>query len=515
MDILKATEATEADRQTTQNLGIPSRVLMENAGRAVAGAMQEHFPELRNDSIAIICGKGGNGGDGLVLLRTLAGQGYNVQCIIVAPESKLAPDTVSNLQCAKKLNLPVKFITTEKSWSETLSTLSSASIIVDAILGTGLTRSLDGLMKHIVDDLNKLPAQKVAIDIPSGLISDSGHISGTGLKVNLTIALSAPKACHYISPGSEYCGVIEIAEIGIAPKFLVPRSPRISVIEPTNLIGTWPKRSSSAHKGQFGHLLIVAGSIGKTGAALLVAEAALRSGAGLVTVASAKSAIPMMAPHFPEAMWIPLPETSRGTIGVGGISLIDEISAGKDAIAVGPGLSTDPDTLDFVGHLLSHCTLPIVIDADGVRGINTSQQHTHFNNFAITPHPGEAGHLLGIDSTAVQAKRLETIRELASKTNAHILLKGHHTLISDPGGNIQVNLTGNSGLATAGTGDALTGIIGGLLVQRTDINDSLVLAAHVHGLAGDLAAAELGEASMTTSDVIQKLPTSILSLDLT
>jgi len=520
MHILTGAEMREADRRAIEEVGVSGRVLMESAGRGVAGVMEEHIADLAEHNILIVCGKGNNGGDGLVLLRTLVGLGYDAWAIVLSPLEQLAPDALDNLQSALKLRLPVDSVTTEDAWTDTLAEIWTADVIVDAILGTGLTREPHGLPRRAIEDLDAMEAFKVAVDVPSGLSADSGSVPGAVLSADLTVALAAPKVCHFISPACEHCGELEVVEIGIPPEFLenglIPGSPGLESIETEPLAALWPPRTADAHKGDFGHLLVVAGSVGKTGAAVMAAEAALRVGAGLVTVASATSAIPMMAPRLPEVMWEPLPETASGALAFAALERIQELIAERTALALGPGLGRDDETVRLVRKLVAECGAPTVVDADGLNSLGVLKDDEDAiprdQPLALTPHPGEAARLLGTTAAAVQQDRLRAARSLATGARTHVLLKGFRSLICDPEGHTVVNLTGNPGLATAGSGDVLSGIVGGLLAQGVSVDAALVLGAHTHGLAGDLAAAELGETSLIATDVIRKLPEAIRTL---
>jgi hydroxyethylthiazole kinase-like uncharacterized protein yjeF len=513
MDILTGAEMREADRRTIHEVGVPGRVLMESAGRGVAGAMEANIDDLSSKSIVIVCGKGNNGGDGLVLLRTLVGLDYDARAFVLAPFEELAPDALDNLQSALKLELPVDAVTNGSEWDLALQEIDTADVIVDAILGTGLESAVRGLPAQVIDDNNLLETTRVSIDLPSGLSADTGAVFGTCVNADLTVALAAPKVCHYVSPACEHCGTLEVVEIGIPPMFLECENPGLSTIEPESMLGSWPSRMRSAHKGDFGHLLVVAGSVGKTGAALMTAEAALRAGVGLVTIASARSAIPMMAPRLPEAMWEPLPETSDGAIAFDAAARVSELLADRSALALGPGLGLDDETVRLVHALVSECRVPTVVDADG---LNALQGHLDiiptFKEIGLTPHPGEAARLLNTTTSSVQDDRLSAARELASRVENAVLLKGYRSLIANPGGDTIVNLTGNPGLATAGSGDVLTGIVGGMLAQGASVSNALVVGAYVHGLAGDLAAAELGGTSLIATDIISKLGEAIHSL---
>ena len=513
MHILTTASMREADRRTIQEIGIPASVLMESAGRAVVRTMVERIEELSSQTVVIVCGKGGNGGDGLVVLRTLACLGYDARAVVLAPFESLSPEALDNLQAALKLGLPVESAPTIEVWRDVLSQVAAADVVVDALFGTGLGEPPRGLYQRVIEDLNSLDTLRVALDVPSGLSSDSGTVSGIAFDADLTIALAAPKVCHFIPPASEVCGEVEIVEIGIPPLFLASSEPRLETIEPAALAPAIPQRRRLSHKGTYGHLLILAGSVGKTGAAVMAAEAALRTGVGLVTVASAKSAIPMMAPRLPEAMWEPLPETESGALSRNAQSRVLELLRERSALALGPGLGTDDETVDLVREIVAASGIPTVVDADGLNALARKPRAIPEGRaLALTPHPGEAGRLLDSSAKEVENDRLGVVRRLARETKSHVLLKGYRTLVSDPRGNVQVNLTGNAGMATGGTGDVLTGILGALLAQGVDIDEALPLGAHLHGLAGDMAAAAIGQASLIATDLIEKLPEALRSL---
>jgi NAD(P)H-hydrate epimerase len=514
MRILTCSEMREADRRAIQEVGIPARVLMENAGRAVVQTMQKRIDDLESLSIAIVCGKGGNGGDGLVVLRTLAALGYDARALVLAPFESLSAEALDNLQSALKLGLSVESASTVDEWADAFPGVASADVVVDAIFGIGLTEAPRGIHERVIEDLNALDAFGVAVDVPSGLSSDAGSIPGIAFEADLTVALASPKVCHFLPPASGICGLLEVVDIGIPPELLEGEEPRLETIEGEALAELVPRRRPESHKGTYGHLLIVAGSVGKTGAAVMAAEAALRTGVGLVTVASAKSAIPMMATRLPEAMWEPLPETESGALSLRARPRILELIHARDALALGPGLGTEDETAALVHDIVGALEVPAVVDADGLNALARKPDafSTVAPTIALTPHPGEAGRLLGSSAKDVTRDRLRAVRRLARARGAHVLLKGHRTLISDPAGNVRVNLTGNAGMATGGTGDVLTGVVGSLLAQGVEIGDALALAAHVHGLAGDFAAAEVGKTGLVASDVIQKLPVALRSL---
>ncbi|HXV64647.1 MAG TPA: NAD(P)H-hydrate dehydratase [Vicinamibacteria bacterium] len=506
MHVLDSAAMREADRRTIEDIGLPGRVLMENAGRAIVQVMRERIEDLDERIIAIVCGKGNNGGDGLVCLRVLLESGCDARAFVLAPFESLSADAIDNLQTALKMGLPVTAVPTEDDWDQVFPRVATADLVVDAILGTGLSEGARGLARKAIEGLNEIDAPVVAVDVPSGLSSDSARIPGAAVAAELTVALAAPKICHYLPPACERCGHVETVDIGIPHGFLASRDPSLEIIEERALARLLPARPRSSHKGTFGHLLVVAGSVGKTGAAVMTARAALRSGAGLVTVASAASAIAMMAPMVPEVMWESLPETASGGIAFEAHRQLAKLIESRSALAIGPGLGLDGETVRLVAKLVETARKPTVVDADGINALAISGLIKMDGELALTPHPGEAGRLLQLSAGEVEQDRLLAVRQLATATNAHVLLKGFRTLSCDPVGNTKINLTGNAGMATAGTGDVLTGVVGGLLAQGIPLQDTLPLAAHVHGLAGDLAAGDRGELSMTAGDLMEKLP---------
>ena len=512
MHVLTASEMREADRRTIEEIGIPGRALMESAGRAVVRTMERILPDLRSRSVAVICGKGNNGGDGLVVLRYLSTHGLAARAWLLCRFEELSGDARGNLEAAQELGLSVSAVPDEATWRKALSDISRSDVLVDAILGTGLSQAARGLSERAIRDLNELAGFQVAVDVPSGLSSDTGEIPGEAIRADLTVALAAPKVCHVIPPACLRSGRLEVVDIGIPKSILESVGSRLQTVESEPLRAFLPRRGAEAHKGDFGHLLIVAGSVGKPGAAVMAAQAALRAGVGIVTVASARGALPLMAPALPEAMWEPLDETPDGAIAASAHGRLQELLVGKTSLALGPGLGRHPETVGLVKRLVRDAETPTVIDADGLNAYQgDTQALPPHRSLAITPHPGEAARLLGCPSSEIQKARLDSVRKLAALTKSHVLLKGYRSLISDPSGNVFVNLTGNPGMATGGTGDVLTGMVGALL-SRHPVDVALRLGAHLHGLAGDLAAEELGQTSLMATDLIRSLPKALLRL---
>jgi len=510
MQVLTTAQMREADRRTIEEIGIPGRVLMESAGRTVVQKMNLALPDLRSYPIEVVCGKGNNGGDGLVVFRYLATAGYSVRAWVLAPFGALSGDAKANLDAALKLGLPVQSVPDEVSLGQAFASFSEDCVVVDAVLGTGLKSAARGLPEAAIRVINQISGFKVAVDVPSGLSSDSGDIQGEALEADLTVALAAPKLCHMLSPACFLCGQLEIVDIGIPRQILDAAGSELETIEQDELSALLAPRRPDAHKGVFGHLLLVAGSVGKTGAALMAARAALRAGAGLVTVAAPHRALPMMTSALAEAMWEPLDETSNGAIALSALPRVLDLLEGKTALALGPGVGRHPETVSFVKKLVRECPIAAVLDADGINAFaGELAALPPDRSLALTPHPGEAARLLECSTKEVQKDRLKAVRELAGKARVFAALKGYRTLIGEPSGRVAINLTGNPGMASGGTGDVLTGMIGSFLAQGLAVPDALRLGAYLHGLAGDLAAEELGETSLVATDLIDKLPEAI------
>jgi len=507
MRVLNAAEMRDADRRTMEAGGVPGGVLMENAGRAVVRVMEREIRDLAGHSIAIVCGKGNNGGDGLVVLRELAKRGYRARAFVLARFDDLTGDARANLDAARAAGLSVEETPEEKGWQRALAEMGSCGVVVDAIFGTGLARPPSDLPERAIRDLNGLRALRVAVDVPSGISSDSGAVPGEAVRADLTVALAAPKVGHLIPPACFQIGKLEVVDIGIPQQVLEESGSLLETIELESLRGILKARAPDANKGDFGHLLLVAGSMGKSGAAILAGAAALRCGVGLVTVACPRSVLPIVAASAPEIMTEPLPETSDGTLALTGASRLVSLFAGKTALGLGPGLGRHSETSSLVKTILSESALSAMVDADGLNALSGDLAAIpKGRSLALTPHPGEMGRLLGTSSAEVQRDRLAAVRRLATQCEAHVVLKGYRSLIAEPSGRVHVNLTGNPGMATGGTGDVLSGMAGSFLAQGIEVSAALRLAVYLHGLAGDLAAAEVGETALVAGDLIRKLP---------
>jgi len=495
----------EIDRLSIKKYGIPGLVLMENAGRATADVLLDNFSYAMK--IAIFAGGGNNGGDGFVVARHLISKALEVDTYIVSDPKEYKGDALTNYKALK--NIGGNIVELKGS----LRKFKQSDVIVDALFGTGLDREVTGFYKKVIEFINSQGLPTVAIDIPSGLDSNSGQPLGAAVLADITVTFVLPKLGITIYPGAEFAGEIYVADI-TTPKFLEDEIPfELLTNESVNQI--LEPRYEDTHKGTYGHLFIIAGSPGKSGAATLAALGAQRSGAGLVTVGIPKSLNPIMEQKTTEAMTEPLPETALETLGPGSIDrALEIIKDKKTTVAIGPGISTTNETREFLYEIIRDCDVPMVIDADAITLVadNPKILQESKTPVVLTPHPGEMSRLAGISTEEVQADRVGVAREFAKKHGIYLVLKGARSIISTPEGKVFINTTGNAGMASGGMGDVLTGIIGGFLAQRIDPADACKLGVFLHGLSADLVAERNGEAGMIASDVANTLPSAIKEL---
>ncbi|HSC27468.1 MAG TPA: NAD(P)H-hydrate dehydratase [Vicinamibacterales bacterium] len=514
MRVLNSEQMREADRRTIEEIGLPSIVLMENAGRQAVAAMEAAFEDLPSSRVVVLCGRGNNGGDGFVVARTLVQRSVDTSVFLLGSVAEVRGDARANLEILGNIGLTVVEITDAEAWELHSSEIARCDLVVDAIFGTGFKGRLSGLIETVVADLNGLPVPVVAIDLPTGLSADSSLVEGLAIDASLTVTLAAPKIPLVFSPADTYAGDLVVADIGIPhPVIDEIEGPHLELLEREQMRELVPARAADSHKGDFGRVLVVAGSVGRTGAAHLAALGALKSGAGLVTVATPRSCLPIIAAMAPEYMTEPLDETATGTIDFSALDRVLELKA--DVIAVGPGLGQAPGTAAFVEALLERAGVPLVLDADALNAFASDPSRLMGRDgvdVIITPHPGEMARLLNTSIEAVQHDRLRHAREFAAAHRVHVVLKGHRTLVAGPDGRTFVNLTGNAGMATGGTGDLLTGMIAAWFAQLLDAEAACTLAVYLHGAAGDLAEADEGEVALTAGDLAAHLGDAVLEL---
>jgi NAD(P)H-hydrate epimerase len=514
MRILNAAQIREADRVTIEEIGISSIVLMENAGRQVVSAIENSYEEFLDGRVAVLCGRGNNGGDGLVVARTLLQRHIDVSVFLLAPVSEMQGDALLNLEILSRLGFSIVEITDEQTWELHFSEISECSLVVDALFGTGLKEPLSGMLETVVADLNACGIPLVSIDLPSGLSADTSLLPGVAINASMTVTLAAPKLPLVLPPGENQVGDLVVADIGIPDEVIKNvKGLRLEFLTRNNVIGLIEPRVIDAHKGDFGRVSLVAGSQGKTGAAYLAAMGALKSGAGLVSVATPSSCLPTISSLAPEFMIESLDEDTDGQVTGKAISKVLQLN--QDVIACGPGIGRGAGVTEFIKLLLDRAEVPLVLDADALTAISGDPGcliGRDERDVIITPHPGEMGSLVGCTSDEIQSNRIEIAKEFSITHRIYVVLKGHRTVIATPSGDVFVNSTGNAGMATGGTGDILTGMIAAWLAQTLDPEAACQLGVYLHGMAGDITASTEGEVSMTAVDLLGNLGEAIASL---
>jgi len=511
--IFTAAEMRALDARAIRELGIPGGRLMDAAGSGAAGLIARWLTPIRGRHIVVVCGKGNNGGDGFVVARRLRARGAVVQVFLTARREEVEGDAAEALAGWRGR---VEAIDAGPDPGALVRALERADAVVDALLGTGLTGPARGQVAVAIEAINEAGRRGVpvlALDLPSGLGSDDGALLGPTVKATRTITFAGLKRSLLLHPAAAQAGPVDVVDIGV-PAGEVARGITTWRLEASDVRRSFPPREVDAHKGRFGHLLIVAGSLGKTGAAVLAGRAALRSGVGLCTIAAPASQQPIVAAHAPEYMTEALPETAAGTLALAGRERILDLARRVDAVALGPGLSLHPETQELARALMVEVERPLVADADALGALagHLDLLRRALGPRALTPHPGEMARMLGVGTDVVQGDRLEITRSFGRDHRVGLALKGAGTVIGGPDGRVAVNPTGNPGMAKGGSGDVLTGIVGALLARGLDPVGALEAGCYLHGLAGDLTVAERGEVAMIAGDIIEKLPAALQAL---
>ena len=511
MILVTANEMQAMDRQAIEDFGIPGMVLMENAGRGATRFLLQQFPDIENKKVAVIAGRGNNGGDGFVIARYLKQKGIRVQVYLLAVRDRVQGDALANLKLLKALEVPVVEIPDEASFSKIKSEMHGLDLWIDAILGTGLKSDVKGYFKTIIDYINKLNKPVFAVDVPSGLNSDTGQPCGTCICAAATATFAFAKTGHMVYPGADYIGNLKIVDIGIPPHIAAAVGPRHFLSTAQLIRSHLIPRPADAHKGSTGHLLVIAGSIGKTGAAAMTSMSALRTGAGLVTLGVAESLNAALEGRMLEAMTAPLPESGSGVLGESAFNAIQQELPGKRCLALGPGLGQAAETKKLICKIIRQSEIPVVVDADGLN--NLAGELKHFKKASapiiLTPHPGEMARLLDTRVSKVQQNRIKCAREFSVQYNVHVVLKGARTIIAHPDGRVFINPTGNAGMASAGMGDVLTGVIAGLIVQGLTPEAACHAGVYLHGAAADSLVEDMGPYGFLAGDVMKTIPGEI------
>jgi ADP-dependent NAD(P)H-hydrate dehydratase / NAD(P)H-hydrate epimerase len=528
MKALTAAEMREVDRLTTERYGIPSLQLMEAAGKHVANAVLCEFAPQLPRQVTVLCGKGNNGGDGLVAARYLRAAGANLRVCLFADPREMHGDADANLARYLEAGNKIVGIENETAWDSAWPAVADSEVIVDALLGTGLRGAATGLIAKAIEAVNRFSADAtaarpvliIAVDTPSGLPSDGQRAEGPVLRAHRTVTFTAPKIGQLLSRGADAVGALEVCPIG-SPAALVEEIGQRTLrwAGPDEFARLPLVRSVKSHKGTFGHVLLVAGSLGKSGAAILSGRGALRAGTGLVTIATSAAVSPTIAAGQPEYMTESLESTAEGTIASGSLhgKRFEEILKGKTVLGIGPGLGAHLETQKFIQSVVRETQLPTILDADGLNafaGHGDLLRDRQAKFLALTPHPGEMARLLGSTSQAVQGDRLALALDAAGRWNAHIVLKGYHSIVVSPEGQAFVSTAGNAGLGKGGTGDVLTGILSALIAQFSADDGARVLSlgVYLHGLAAELASRGTDLSGLLASEVADAVPQARLKL---
>ena len=525
MQVLSAAQSRELDRCAIEDRGIAGSRLMSHAGSAVARIIERDYPQALAGCIGILCGGGNNGGDGLVVARWLRDRQVRVRTLVFAPPERLRGDAAAALaQLRSQLRgrpEPV-FIADAAAWASERQALFGCDLIVDAIFGTGLVHAVKSWIGEIIADVNRgYSGPVVSIDVPSGMGADGEGPAelpdAAVVRACQTITFTTPKRGHYLSVHADRVGKLEVVPIGIPDDVVNELGGSLRLTLAADCRPYIRQRSRDAHKGKFGHVLVVAGSLGKSGAAVLVSTAALRIGAGLVTAAVPRSVLPIVAAAQPELMTEPLPETDEGRFSAAAVApeRLEQLLRPATVLALGPGVTQALESAELVRHLVRSAAVPCVLDADGLNAFAGRLAELRFARGGIlTPHPGEMARLFAVSTADVQTRRLYYAQRLAAETGAVAVLKGRFTLIADPDGSASINSTGNPGMSTAGSGDVLTGMLAGLLGQFPDLPliDTAAAGVYIHGRCGDTAAGKWGEMPMLAGDLIAALPEALAGL---
>jgi len=519
MKLVTSSQMRNIDKKTIQGIGIPGLELMEKAGKGTAQVARTMLGEPDGKAVAIFCGRGNNGGDGFVVGRYLAQWGAQVQFFLTAKRSDLKGDAKTNLERAVDLDLPITEILKEKDVPSHIK----ADLIVDALFGTGFTGEITDYMSDIIERINSSGLPVLSVDVPSGLHADTGQYTGPCVKAERTATMALPKIGHFVFPGKAMSGKVSVVDIGVPQHVVDEEEISLNLITKEEVREMIPQRPGDAYKGICGRVVLIAGSTGLTGAAVLASLSCLRAGAGMAILGTPKTLNPIMETKMTEVMTHPLPDVrKKGALALRGLGEIRELLKWGDCCAIGPGLGQHFETIELVQRLVSKLKMPAVIDADGLNALakNVSIIKECEAPLILTPHIGELSRLNGVPISEIDKDKIKNASEFAREHNCVLVFKGAPTMISEPGGQTYVNPTGNAGMATAGSGDVLTGIIAGLLAQKLllekerDIREialeATLAGVYIHGLTGDLAKEEKGEMGMIAGDIMEKTPDALL-----
>ncbi|NMC31462.1 MAG: NAD(P)H-hydrate dehydratase [Veillonellaceae bacterium] len=513
MKIASAQEMRDIDKSTIEWFGLPGVALMENAGRAVAEKAISLLDEPRGKIVFIVCGGGNNGGDGYVAARWLHNCGARVKLFLAVDRTMIQGDALIHLETALRMGVECFDITEPRSMEKARIAAAFADLVIDALLGTGFHGELSEPYRDSIELINSAGRIVLSVDIPSGVEADTGMVREKAVRAFCTVTFGLPKLGLWLYPGADFAGRIEVAPIGIPAELLTAATIRQTLLTQEYAASLLPRRLPDSHKGSFGHVMVIGGSRGMSGAVYLAAQGALRTGAGLVTAAVPAGIGQVMEIKTTEAMTLELPETLAGGLGSEAVKLAHEFSARASVVLAGPGLGRQEETMDTVRELVTMMDRPLVLDADALFALSGHSELLSASEAltVLTPHPGEMARLTGLSVRQIQADRIGVARRFAVEWKSIVVLKGPHTVVAFPDGEIYVNPTGNSGMASGGMGDVLAGMIAALIAQGLSSHDAAVLGVYLHGLAGDRVAANQ-PAGMTAMDLAEQIPATMGSL---
>lgn len=496
------------DQLAMSEFGIPGIVLMENAGLQVVEAVRTALQGLNKGAVVVVCGTGNNGGDGMVVARHLLQAGLHVESFLVGEESGLTADALTNYTILRALGAVPRPVRREEDLEGLAHALVRSDLVVDALFGTGFHGQLPPLAAGVVRVLNASGRPVVSVDIPSGVDADSGRVAGEAVQATWTVTLGLPKRGLFAEPGRSHAGILTVADIGLPRRLTEDPELRDHVVTEDMVAPLFRPRPAATHKGDFGHVLVVGGSVGMTGAVIMASHAALCSGAGLVTAAVPASQQPLVEGRLVEVMTLPLAENGHGSVGLEALPALENMLGAVSVCAVGPGMGRFDEAHAVVRFILERAGVPVIVDADGLNAVAEDVEVLKNRQVPIvlTPHPGEMARLSGLSVAEIQADRLEVARRYAVEWGVTLVLKGHHTVVATPRGETFLNLTGNPGMATAGSGDVLCGIIAGGVAQGLRPAVAAMAGVYVHGRAGDLAREQRGERGLLAMDIADRVP---------
>ncbi|MCD6562716.1 MAG: NAD(P)H-hydrate dehydratase [Thermoproteales archaeon] len=506
MKICSVEDIKKLDRIAIEEYGISSSILMENAGNAVVSLiLEKDFHRKRN--VVVISGTGNNGGDGFVVARKLYSYGYNVKVFVIGDVNRIKGSALENYKILEKIGIPLYNVNGFKNLEPLKEAIYSSDIIIDAIFGTGLSRDIKGIYRNVIDFINNSGKIVVSIDIPSGINGNNGKVMGVAVKADYTVTFGLPKLGNILYPGYQYCGSLYVSHISYPPQLYDFKEINVETNDPVPI----PPRDPAGHKGTFGKALVISGAFGYFGAPYFSSMAFLKSGGGYVRLIAPKSIVPFISSVGNEIVFIPVAETEEGSVSFEERNKILKFVEMSDIVIIGPGLSLNTDTQKLILWLIKEIDKPLIIDGDGLTAVSRDVNivRNRRQETVLTPHLGEMSRITKLNIQDIEEDKIGVLRKTVHEMKHVIVLKGAHTLIGYPNGKVFINMSGNSGMATPGSGDILTGIIAAMYTLGLSFEDAVRMGVFLHGFAGDLAAENKGEDGLTARDILEYVPYAI------